>query len=300
MRQNAQHESMRRLRFPDGFRYMHGKQEYVTYRERSTLRVWYSETPRSYESHYHSAVEIIMPTRGEVVYTLPGCTYRVQAGEVLIVPSNYIHELSMQAGSARYLLLFEPDAMLGMRDMTQVDDMLSMPLYLCAQSELTEEVRGLLEKVIACYEDEAPMWNTVCYGWLLQMYARLGRQHLQRMERLGEDGEDGVDSDVINSARLYIDHNCMTDISLDDMAAFSGFSKYYFSRVFKRQLGIPFSEYVRRRRVGLAEDLLIHSRKPIQEIAADAGFGSIATFNRVFREMKRCSPTRYREIYSDL
>ena len=92
----------------------------------------------------------------------------------------------------------------------------------------------------------------------------------------------------------------MLNITLNDMASFSGFSKYYFSRVFKQQLGIPFSEYLRRKRVSLAEDLLIHSRQPIQEIAATAGFGSIATFNRVFRDVKSCTPSRYREIYGDI
>ena len=59
-------------RFPDGFRYMQGKQEYVTYRERSTLRVWYSETPWHYETHYHSAVEIIMPILVGLTFIIVG------------------------------------------------------------------------------------------------------------------------------------------------------------------------------------------------------------------------------------
>ena len=49
----------------------------------------------------------------------------------------------------------------------------------------------------------------------------------------------------------------------------------------------------------MAEELLIHSRQPIQEIAMSAGFGSVATFNRVFRDSKNCTPSRYREIYGD-
>ncbi len=300
MEAKLQHESMSRTRFPDGFRYMQGKQEYVTYRERSTLRVWYSETPWHYESHCHSAVEIIMPIRGQVTYSLPNRTYEVQADEVLIVPPNFIHDLTMLEGSARYLLLFEPDNIFSMRDMTLVEEMLHMPVYLSGMPALQEEIRTMLMQVIACYDREEPLWNTMCYAVLLQMYARLGRHHLEMRARLEDETGSAADSDVINSARLYIDHNCMQNITLDDMAAFSGFSKYYFSRVFKQQLGIPFSEYLRRRRVSLAEDLLIHSHKPIQEIAAEAGFGSIATFNRVFRGVKRCSPSRYREIYADL
>ena len=50
----------------------------------------------------------------------------------------------------------------------------------------------------------------------------------------------------------------------------------------------------------MAEDLLIHTRQSIQDIALSAGFGSIATFNRVFRESRGCTPSRYREIYGDM
>ena len=299
MEHRTQHECMSRTRFPDGFRYMHGKLEYVTYRERSTMRVWYSDTPWHYESHYHSAVELIMPIRGEVTYTLPKRVYRVQADEVLIVPPNCIHDLSMQEGSARYLMLFEPESIFGMRDMQQVTDMLNQPIYVSAQTGLQAETRALLTQIVECYDRQDPLWNSECYALLLRMYVLLGQRYLERQERSAEDEAHDIDSDVINSARLYIDHNCMRNLTLDDLAAFSGFSKYYFSRVFKQQLGIPFSEYLRRRRLSLAEDLLIHSHKPIQEVAVAAGFGSIATFNRVFREVRRCSPTRFREIYGD-
>ncbi len=300
MERHATHESMSRSRFPDGFRYMRGKQEYVTYRERSSLRVWYSETPWHYESHYHSAVEVIMPIKGEVIYSLLDSTYRVQVGEVLIVPPNCIHDLTMNEGSARYLLLFEPDGIFGMRDMQMVAAMLKMPIYLSGQAELQEDIRKLLLQVVTCYDQQEPLWNSLCYSLLLQMYARLGKHYMGRTLQSDGDEARDIDSDIINSARLYIDQNCMLNITLNDMASFSGFSKYYFSRVFKQQLGIPFSEYLRRKRVSLAEDLLIHSRQPIQEIAATAGFGSIATFNRVFRDVKSCTPSRYREIYGDI
>lgn len=298
MERRTQHESLPSIRFPDGFRYMQGSQEFVTYPEHATLRVWYDDTPGEYGSHYHSAVEIILPLRGEVNYRLPGREYHVQAGEALIIPPNCVHALSMAAGSARHLLLFEPEMIFGMRDMRQVSDMLNAPVYLSAQPELRDETCALLRQLVERYERREPMWNSACYALLLQMYARLAA-HCLATAGGGDAAGDDIDSDVINSARLYIDNNCTQPITLEDMAAFSGFSKYYFSRVFKRQLGVTFSEYLRERRVRLAEDLLIHSRRSVREIAEDAGFGSIATFNRVFRAARSCPPTQYREIYGN-
>ena len=292
-------EAMSRSRFPDGFRIMQGKQEFVTYIEHSSLRIWYSEVPWRYESHCHSAVEIIMPVKGEVIYQVEDATYRVQADEVLIVPPNCVHGLSMNAGSARYLLLFEPDSIFSMRDMRLVEDILQTPIYLSSQPELQEAVRSLLNQCINCYDRREFMWNTLCYSYLMQMYARLGQSSLARNTQPRPEARR-MEPEIVDSARLYIDQNFKRSISLEDVSAFTGFSKYYFSRVFKQQMGVSFSEYLRGKRVSMAEDLLIHTRQSIQDIALSAGFGSIATFNRVFRESRGCTPSRYREIYGDM
>ena len=299
MENSRKGEVMTRSRFPDGFRILKGKQEYVTYIEYSSLRVWYSETPWTYESHCHSAVEIIMPLRGEVIYTVADTVYRVQSDEVLIVPPGWIHSLTMEEGSTRYLLLFEPDNLFGMRDMQLMEGMLKEPVYLTSESEAQVAVRALLTQVVGCYERREFLWNSMCYSYLLQMYVRLGQLSVGPEIARGEEKAHRIDPEIVDSARLYIDQNYMRDITLADVSAFTGFSRCYFSRMFKQQLGKSFSEYLRNKRIAMAEELLIHSRQPIQQIAMSAGFGSVATFNRVFREAKECSPSRYREIYGD-
>ena len=300
MENYAQTEAMKRSRFPDGFRIMKGMQEYVTYIEHASVRVWYSETPWHFDSHCHSAVEIIVPVRGEVIYTVADKTYRVQSNEVLIVPPNWVHSLNMHEGSARYLLLFEPDSIFSMRDMQLVEGMLKTPIYLTGQSESQDAIRSLLLQAVSCYERREFLWNSMCYSYLLQMYVRLGQFNMTRELNRYDAKNQRIDPEIVDSARLYIDQNYMRDITLNDVSKFTGFSRCYFSRVFKQQLGQSFSEYLRNKRVSMAEELLIHTRQSIQDIAVSAGFGSIATFNRVFRETRGCTPSRYREIYGDL
>ena len=298
--ENSGHaEPMSRSRFPDGHRILTGSQEYVTYIDHSSLRIWYSETPWQYESHFHSAVEIVMPVRGEVVYTVADFSYVVQADEVLIIPPNWTHSLSMREGSARYLLLFEPDNIFTMRDMQLIEGLLKIPIYLTDQPEAQDSVRALLMQAINCYERKEFLWNSICYSYLLQIYAKLGQLNMARELRRAAAQSSKADPALMDRARLFIDQNCMRNLTLDEVSAFAGFSKCYFSRVFKQQFSISFSDYLRQRRVNLAVDLLIHSRQPIQDIAVNSGFGSIATFNRVFREARNCTPSRYREIYGD-
>ena len=102
----------------------------------------------------------------------------------------------------------------------------------------------------------------------------------------------------MNSAITYINEHYLEEMSLEDAALFAGFSKYYFSRMFKRFSGISFLDYLTRKRLNAATELLVHTDQPIQEIARSSGFGSIATFNRIFREHKSCTPSQYRAIYS--
>ena len=300
MENNERAGLMKRSRFPDGFRILKGNQEYVTYIEHSSLRVWYSDTPWQYESHYHSAVEIIVPIRGEVIYTVADFSYRVQADEVLIIPPGWEHALAMNEGSARYLLLFEPDNIFSMRDMQLVESLLKIPIYLTDHPELQQTIRALLMHVINCYEQREFLWNSLCYSYLMQVYVKLGQVNMARETRRPESAASRTDPEIVDSARLYIDQNFMCNITLDDVSAFTGFSRCYFSRVFKQQCGTSFSEYLRQKRVSVAADRLIHTRQPVQDIAMGAGFGSIATFNRVFRDSKGCTPSQYREMYGDL
>ena len=111
--------------------------------------------------------------------------------------------------------------------------------------------------------------------------------------------QHSIEPAIMNSAITYINEHYMEEMSLEDAALFAGFSKYYFSRMFKRFSGISFLDYLTRKRLNAATELLVHTDQPIQEIARSSGFGSIATFNRVFRSVRSCTPTPYREIYGD-
>ena len=62
--------------------------------------------------------------------------------------------------------------------------------------------------------------------------------------------------------------------------------------------GMTFTQYLSQRRVEMAMELLSATRMPVTQVALQCGFNSIATFNRVFRDVKGCTPTQYRVIYS--
>lgn len=284
-------------RFPDGFRILKGKQEYVSYVDHSSIRIWASETETHFDTHMHSAIEVILPHCGTSVYQLPDQCYHVRAGEVLIVPSHCAHSLTEGTDVFRHLLLFEPNPLLSLRDIPRIGELLKQPLYLKEGRDMTRQVRSILMEVIDIYNRREPMWNTQCYASILRMYGLLGREFLKKETEPQERTGRNVNSPIMNSAMTYINEHYMEDVTLEQVAAFTGFSKYYFSRTFRDFTGLSFSEFLTRKRLNVAMDLLIRTDSSIQSVSEAAGFYSTATFNRVFRQNKNCTPTQFRAIY---
>ncbi len=279
----------------DGFRLLQEKREYVTYPEDSSFRIWYSDVPWRYENHYHSAVEILWTLEGCVTYTVEGKTYEIRKNEVLIVPPGKEHGLVMEEGSSRNLFLFEPDAIVNMLDAKRLSSGLDRVFHL--KEEDRKDIIPLLQEAVDIYQERDLMWNTLCYSCMMRMYAQLAQKYLSGMALRRHQGSPGEDQEMIAGVLTYINNHYQEDVTLDQVASFAGFSRYYFSRSFRSKTGYSFKEYLCQKRIQVATDLLIHTRAPIQDIARESGFGSVATFNRLFRDYKKCTPTQYRAIY---
>ena len=289
--------SARAARYEDGFRVLQGRREYVTYLDDSSIRIWYSDVPWRYEVHDHSAVEILLTIEGTVIYNVEDTVYQVRKGEVLIIPPDTPHSLYMDEGSSRYLFLFEPDGIMNMRDIKSMAVYFNKPFHLRDGSDAHVRIRELLLRTRDAYEKRELMWNTACYSYILRIYATLGQQYLSGIRPRTDDGLRNMDSEVITAVMTYIDNHYREELSLEDVARFAGFSRYYFSRSFKKQTGYSFKDYLCQKRLQVAMDMLIRTNRSMRDVAIESGFGSVATFNRVFREKKGCTPTQYRAIY---
>jgi AraC-like DNA-binding protein/ligand-binding sensor protein len=102
------------------------------------------------------------------------------------------------------------------------------------------------------------------------------------------------DQPCITTAKNFILAHASEPLRLSDVAEHVHVSTNYFSKFFKKTAGIGFSEFLGRVRVEGAKDLLANSVLSINEVAAQAGFGSLSQFNRTFHRHVGCSPKAYR------
>jgi len=92
----------------------------------------------------------------------------------------------------------------------------------------------------------------------------------------------------------FVSQNYQNKISTAHLSKIFYMSESHFCRLFKKTVGISPIDYINEYRVGKAELLLQKTDLPIITIAAEVGFEDANYFSRVFRKIKKLSPSEYR------
>lgn len=103
-------------------------------------------------------------------------------------------------------------------------------------------------------------------------------------------------SPAVRNTLLYIDMNLASAISTRDIAENQFLTPNYLSTRFKQEVGVSISEYLIRRRVGLACRLLSTTHFSVQDIAGKAGMGDASYFSKQFKRVMGLSPLQYRKV----
>lgn len=103
-------------------------------------------------------------------------------------------------------------------------------------------------------------------------------------------------SSIIINACNYIDKNYMNKITLKDIADELYTNLSYLSTLFKKEMGIGFTEYVNDIRLKRAQDLLINSNKSLLDISLCVGFDCQSYFTKVFKKKNGITPSEYRKM----
>ena len=101
--------------------------------------------------------------------------------------------------------------------------------------------------------------------------------------------------DDLKKVLNYIDRNIKRGVTLDMAAAYVGMSASYFSKFFKKYMGVNFITYVTDRKIEAAKDMLINTDRPVVNIAYDLSYSETNYFSKTFKKKVGVTPTEYRE-----
>jgi transcriptional regulator GlxA family with amidase domain len=97
-----------------------------------------------------------------------------------------------------------------------------------------------------------------------------------------------------SKVREFIDGSLESKIRLQDCASKARLSASHFSRAFKATFGTTVIDYIQRRRVVRAQQMMLLSDQPLSQIAVACGFADQAHYCRVFRDVIGLSPNAWR------
>ena len=107
-------------------------------------------------------------------------------------------------------------------------------------------------------------------------------------------------SNEIRIALEYIENNLTTELSMESISSAVGYSKFYFHRTFRKEVGISLYDFIRKRRLAMAAALLINTDTPIIEIALAFHFETQESFTRAFKSIYQLPPGNYRLTFKNL
>lgn len=283
-----------------GTRALRDVQEIIEYQNKTTIRIWHNVETANYSSHWHNALEIILPLENHYAANINDVTYTVQPGEILIIPPGSMHTLLAPDSGRRFIFLFDISFITKLKGFSGIQSLLIDPLYITSEThgEIYEDVYQLLLRMTDEYFGDNEYKELTIHAMLLNFFVKLGHHHINTANIFPDvkPGKQKAYVQKFNELLDYIDTHYMEDLTLEAVADSVGFSKYHFSRLFKQYTNFTFCDYVNYRRIRVAEELLSQPGLSITEIALQAGFPSISTFNRLFKQQKNCSPSEYRNM----
>jgi AraC-like DNA-binding protein len=98
----------------------------------------------------------------------------------------------------------------------------------------------------------------------------------------------------LRRAKDLMDRDWAHPLDLTAVAARAGYSRYHFVRRFAAAYGETPGQYLCRRRIERAQDLLRSANLTVTEICMLVGFSSLGTFSRRFKQQAGVTPTEFR------
>jgi AraC family transcriptional regulator len=161
-----------------------------------------------------------------------------------------------------------------------------------------------------CFGERDPLLSSLAHAMvlgsegddlaLMEREAQLDAVLLRLYERSSQIAEDErplmIPPAGIQRVRDFVTANLRNVITLDELAALTGYSRFHFARGFRAATGLPPYAYITRERIALACRLLEAGELPVHAVAAAAGFTSHPLFASRFRQVTGLSPSAYRRV----
>jgi len=266
-----------------------------------SIRLYLNADYEDYPIHWQPAIEVIMPIESIYTVKIEENTIILNPGDIIFISPGVLHELFAPEIGKRYIFLIEPPLFSNIKGLESLPSMF-YPYALYTESsggDAKKIMNQIMDHIYYEYSGNAELKYASLYSLILNMLVIAGRNKrnlpidIVNIKNTKSHKYVSKFLDICN----YIDEHCTENIGVTELANLSGFSESHFIRLFKQFTNYSYYDYLNRSRITYAKKLLTGSpNATIVDISMQAGFGSLATFNRLFKSINKCTPTEYRNL----
>ena len=279
---------------------LNGTRETVNFKPNTHLRLYRNVQADVYPNHWHAPLEIIMPLENDFPVTCSNNSYILKESDILIISPGAMHTLGGPPGK-RLIFMADFTILHSIKELATSLTLISPALHITAENSpaIHEQARKLILEIEDEYFGDLPLSEAAIYAKLIALFVLIAR-HYSKFSVPINNGANKQREYVERFLYIcdYINEHFNENLTLDDVAALSGFSKFHFSRLFKQFTNVSFYKYLNRKRIENAVELLMDSQKTITDVALNCGFSSLSAFIRMFKIIKGCTPSEFKALYS--
>jgi len=235
--------------------------------------------------HYHNTFELYFLEEGECHYFIDNKLYHVEAGDLVLIPEGTLHKtVYPEKRRARTLINCS-------RHYIPADVMDKLPplLHLYRNPTLVPQLRALLGQIREEYRHPDALSESVLTAQLHLLFYTLVR-HAEGCLSISPLPP------YIEQAVAHIKAHYAESVTLSDTARIISVSPEHLSRLFKKETGFGFSEYLTMLRLQRAEAMLkSEPHLKISAVAFACGFNDSNYFSEKFKRMYGFSPIKLRQ-----
>lgn len=254
--------------------------------------------------HWHDEFEILCGMQGSPEVHIGEDVFVLEKDQIIFVPSDTIHYSNSKHEPFYFeAIVFDPYMLCSSPEDVCMQNYIEpikkhnidYSLHIAGVNDWEKSIIAYTKKIIEYFAQKPLGYELAIKGFLCSLFFELVSNN--RDKHLVDD-KKFLEIERLKNIFLYIQKNYIRKITIEELAAQSYMSVYYFCRFFKKVIGISPLDYLNHYRIREAARLLKTNEKSITDIAYAVGFNDSSYFSKIFQKYQRCTPSEYRAARS--
>lgn len=263
--------------------------------------------------HWHKEVEIVYVIKGSLRLGVNDVPIQMKEGEVQIINAGDVHYYLASPDSERLVLLVDLNLFQEISSDNKEEPSLR-DIFVNIESssrgwtiDIADRMREIIESV---YYEDTNRRDGYTYAVKAKVFQMLTLIYRDIPKNKVIQSKSKISEEVLSKSQetlkrldkifAYVENHYKEPITLQEVADYMGFNAFYFTRFFKKNMGMTFITFLNDYRLNKAKWILLNQEIPVTEVAENSGFSSVKTFHHLFKDAMGISPLKYRKsIYGN-